>query len=218
MSCLEPIIWCLTVHIGYYRHVYFLSKDWKMQNSEEFFKLLSLLYDVLGEAKEIKQEENELLFSELLEKSAEVSHVQKQLEDLHKGTEVIEEKEEALASLREERKAREEAHSRLDSLNKSLEAEKMARIEAIAALEEAKQRGDKDLAALSKEKSEKEELQSALEVQREEVSRLIKEGVRREQEANQLQEQVDKLTAKLEASQQQVGPKIVVIMVTSETS
>ncbi|TWW78500.1 kinesin-like protein KIF20B isoform X3 [Takifugu flavidus] len=156
-----------------------------------------------GEAKEVKQEENELLLSELLEKSVEISHVQKQLGDLHKGTEGIQEKEEVLASLHEEQKAREEAHSMLDSLKKSLEAEKMARIEAIAALEEAQQRGDKDLAALSKEKSEKEELQSALEVQREEVSRLIKEGVQREQEANQLQEQVDKLTAKLEASQQQ---------------
>lgn len=176
------------------------------------------MYDVLGEAKEVKQMENEFLLSEPLEKSAEVSHVQKQLGDLHKGTEGIQEKEEVLASLHEEQKARQEAHSMLDSLSKSLEAEKMARIEAIAALGEAKQRGDKDLAALSKEKSEKEELQSALEVQREEVSRLIKEGVQREQEANQLREQVDTLTAKLEASQQQVGPKIVGIMVSSETS
>lgn len=174
--------------------------------------------DVLGEAKDVKQEENGLLLSELREKSPEVSHVQKQLGGLHKGIEGIQEKEEVLASLHEEQKAREEAHSMLDSLNKSLVAEKMARIEAIAALEEAKQRGDKDHAALSKEKSDKEELQSALEVQREEVSRLIKEGVQREQEAHQLQEQVNKLTAKLEASQQQVGPKIVVIMVSSETS
>lgn len=164
------------------------------------------MYDVPGEAKDVKQEEKEMLLSELLEKSAEVSYLHKQLGNLQKGTEGIQETEEALASLHEEQKAQEEAHSLLDSLNKSLEAEKMARIEAIAALEEAKQRGDKDLAALSKEKSIKEELQSALEVQREEVSRLIKEGVQREQEANQLQEQVDKLTAKLEASQQQVGP------------
>ncbi|XP_029691304.1 kinesin-like protein KIF20B isoform X2 [Takifugu rubripes] len=172
-------------------------------NSQQSFAEMVDLKKGTGEAKEVKQEENELLLSELLEKSVEISHVQKQLGDLHKGTEGIQEKEEVLASLHEEQKAREEAHSMLDSLNKSLKAEKMARIEAIAALEEAKQRGDKDLAALSKEKSEKEELQSALEVQREEVSRLIKEGVQREQEANQLQEQVDKLTAKLEASQQQ---------------
>ncbi|XP_056904011.1 kinesin-like protein KIF20B isoform X4 [Takifugu flavidus] len=172
-------------------------------NSQQSFAEMVDLKKGTGEAKEVKQEENELLLSELLEKSVEISHVQKQLGDLHKGTEGIQEKEEVLASLHEEQKAREEAHSMLDSLKKSLEAEKMARIEAIAALEEAQQRGDKDLAALSKEKSEKEELQSALEVQREEVSRLIKEGVQREQEANQLQEQVDKLTAKLEASQQQ---------------
>lgn len=164
------------------------------------------MYDVLGEAKEVKPEEKELLLSELLGKSAEVSFLQKQLGNLDKGIEGIQEKEEALASFHEEQKAQEEAHSMLDSLNKSLEAEKMARIEAIAALEAAKQRGDKYLAALSKENSMKEELQSALEVQREEVSRLIKEGVQREQEANQLQEQVDKLTVKLEASQQQVSP------------
>lgn len=175
------------------------------------FKLSSLMCDVLGEAKEAKQEEKGPLFSELLEKSAEVSHVQKQLGDLHKGIEGIQGKEELLASLREARKAQEEANSMLDSLTKSLEAEKLARLETIAALEEAKQRGHKDLAALSKERSEKQELQSALVMQREEVSRLVKEGGQREQEANQLQKQVNELTAKLEASQHQVGPQIVVI-------
>lgn len=177
---------------------------------------LSNYYHVLGEAKEVKQEEKGMLLSELPEKLAEFSHVP--LEDLHKGIEGIQEKEEARAFLQEERKPREEAHPMLDFQNKSLEAEKMARIEAITALAEAKQRGDKALAALSEEKREKEELQSALEVQREAVSRLAKEGVQREQEANQLQEQVNELTAKLEASQQQVGPQIVVIMICSESS
>lgn len=172
------------------------------------FKLSSLMCDIVGEAKEAKQEEKGILISELLEKS-EVSHVQKQLEDLHKGIEGIQGKQELLASLREA-KAQEEANSMLDSVTKSLEAEKLARLETIAALEEAKQRGHKDLAALSKERSEKQELQSALVMQREEVGRLVKEGGQREQEANELQKQVNELTAKLEASQHQVGPQITV--------
>lgn len=151
--------------------------------------------DVLGEDKEVKKEE-------LLEKTAEISNVQKQLEDLHKGIESPQGQEENPASFYEEKKTWEKACS---MLNKSLEAEKMARLETATALEEAKQREEKGLAALSKERSEKKELQSALEVQQEQVSRLVKEGGQREQEAIELRGQVNELTAKLEASQQQVG-------------
>lgn len=160
-------------------------------------KLLSLICNVLGEAKDVKQEEKGM------------PHVLKQLEDLHNSMESTQVKEEGLASLCKKRKAQEEALSMLDSLNKSLEAEKMARLETVAALEEAKQRGENNLSALRKERSEKNALQSALEVQQEEISRLVKERGQREQEANELREKVNEITVKLEASQHQVGLQIV---------
>lgn len=161
--------------------------------------------DFLGEAKNVIPVERGIVLFELLEKTTEVSHA-KQLGDLHEGIEGT--PEEMLSSLHEDSKAQEEAFSMLDSLKKSLEAEKIARLESITALEEAKQRGEKDHYALSKEKNENKELQSALEVQREEVSRLAKEGGQREQVISKLREQINELTAKLEASQHQVGPKL----------
>lgn len=146
-----------------------------------------------------------MLLFEFLEKTTEVSHV-KQLGDLHEEIECTQEKE-SLSSIHES-KAQEEAFSMLDSLKKSLQAEKMDRLETITAHEEVKQRGEKDLNALSKERTKNRELQSALEVQREEVSRLVKEGGQREQETNKLREQINELRAKLEASQHQVSPKL----------
>lgn len=146
-----------------------------------------------------------MLLFELLEETTEVSHAM-QLGDLNEGIEGTQEKE-VPSSLHEESKAQEEALSVLDSLKKSLEAEKMARLEIITALEEAKQREENDLNALKKERKENKELQSALEVQREEVSRLVKEGGQREQVTDKLREQIDELTAELEASQHQVSPK-----------
>lgn len=173
----------------------------KNESPESFVKLF-LMCDVVGEAKNIKQGENEML---LLEKKVDVSHA-KHLGDLHEGIECSQEKE-LLASSHEQSQAQEEAISMLDSLKKSLQAEKMARLETTAP-EEAKQREEKNLHALSKERKENKELRSALEVQREEVSRLVKEGGQREQESNKLREQISELTAKLEASEHQVGPKV----------
>lgn len=162
--------------------------------------------DVLGEAKAVTQEEKGMLLFELPEKTTEVSHATK-LGDLHEEIETTQEKE-VLSILHEDSKAQEEALSMLDSLKKSLEAEKIARLETITALDEAKQRGEKDLNALSKERNKNTELQSALGLQQEEVSRLVKEGSQREQVINKLKEQIDDLTVKLEASQHQVGPKL----------
>lgn len=176
--------------------------EWKNESPKSFVKLF-LLCDVLGEANNIKQEEKEML---LLEEKVDVSHA-KHLGDLHEGRECSQEKE-LLASSHEQSQAQEEALSMLDPLNNSLQAEKMARLEIITAPEEAKQREEKDLNALGKERKENQELRSALEVQREEVSRLVQEGGQRQQESNKLREQVRELTARLEASQLQVGPKL----------
>lgn len=142
----------------------------------------------------------------LLEEKVDVSHA-KRLGDLHEGRECSQVKE-LLASSHEQSQAQEEALSMLDPLSNSLQAETLARLEIITAPEEAKQREEKDLNALSKERKENQELRSALEVQREEVSRLVQEGAQREQGSNKLREQVRELTARLEASQLEVGPNL----------
>ncbi|CAG05135.1 unnamed protein product [Tetraodon nigroviridis] len=168
--------------------------------NEQMHKVQQWMAQKHGEAKNVKQEEKGMLLFELLEKATEGSHV-KQLEDLQEGIEGTQEKE--VLSPPHEGEAQEEASSMLDSLKKSLEAEKTARLEMITALEEAEERGEKHLNALSKERNQNKELQSALEVQREEVSRLVEEGGQREQEASKLREQINELTAKLEFSQHQ---------------
>lgn len=177
-----------------------------VNDSPESFVKLLLMCDVLGEAKNVIQEERGILLFELREKTTEVSHA-KQLGDLHKAIEGTQEKE-VLSSLHEDSKAQEEAFSILDSLKKSHEAENIARLESLTALEEAKQRGEKDLYAPSTERNKNKELQSALEVQREEISRLVKEGGQREQVISKLRKQTGELAAKLEASQHQVGPTL----------
>nr|XP_046257693.1 kinesin-like protein KIF20B isoform X2 [Scatophagus argus] len=110
-------------------------------------------------------------------------------------------KEEVLASLREERKGKDEAM-------KALEAERRAKEDALAALEKEKQSRDEILAALGKEKSGKGEAQSLLEVQRKEVSRLVEESEKRQQEGDALRHENRELTAKLEATEQQVTRKL----------
>ncbi|XP_070697167.1 kinesin-like protein KIF20B [Pempheris klunzingeri] len=134
-------------------------------------------------------------------------------------------KEEALASLEEERKAKEEALAMLVELRRTqeealsslqeerkgnengtaaLEAERRAKEDAIAALAEEKQSRAGLLAAIGQGRSDKEEAQSALEVERKEVSRLLEEKEKRQQEGDALHQEVRELTAKLEATEQQV--------------
>ncbi|XP_044070074.1 kinesin-like protein KIF20B isoform X2 [Siniperca chuatsi] len=137
-------------------------------------------------------------------------------------------KEEALASLEEERKAREEALATLRELKQSkeemlaclkeerkdnekamaaLETERRAKEDAIAAHSEEKQSREDVLAALGEERSGKEEAQSVLEVERKEISRLVEEREKRQQEGDALRQEVRELTAKLEAAVHQVTSK-----------
>ncbi|XP_070772238.1 kinesin-like protein KIF20B [Enoplosus armatus] len=137
-------------------------------------------------------------------------------------------KEEVLASLEEERKARQEALATLRELKQSkdetlsslkeerkgnekamaaLETERRAKEDAIAAHSEEKQNREDVLAALGEERSGKEEAQSALEVERKEISRLVEEREKRQQEGDALRQEVRELTAKLEAVEHQVTSK-----------
>uniref|UniRef100_H3D796 Kinesin-like protein n=1 Tax=Tetraodon nigroviridis TaxID=99883 RepID=H3D796_TETNG len=174
--------------------------------SQEFTKLFSEMQDDFNERllreREILEERAEKrleIFKNLINKMA-TSTSDSDAQEME-GIEGTQEKE--VLSPPHEGEAQEEASSMLDSLKKSLEAEKTARLEMITALEEAEERGEKHLNALSKERNQNKELQSALEVQREEVSRLVEEGGQREQEASKLREQINELTAKLEFSQHQ---------------
>ncbi|XP_078129044.1 kinesin-like protein KIF20B isoform X2 [Sander vitreus] len=137
-------------------------------------------------------------------------------------------REEALASLDEERKAREEALATLGELKQSkeellaslkeeregkekamaaLEAERRAKEDAIAAHLEEKQSREDVVAALGQERSGKEDAQSVLEVERKEMGRLVEDRVKRQQEGDALRQEVQELTARLEAAQRQVSSK-----------
>ncbi|XP_039995193.1 kinesin-like protein KIF20B isoform X2 [Xiphias gladius] len=120
-------------------------------------------------------------------------------------------KEESLASLEEERKARGEALAMLGELRRSkdkvlasLEEERKDKEKAMAALAEVKQSREEALAALGEEKSGKEEARSALEMERKEISRLVEQREKKQQEGDALQREVRELTAKLEAAKHQV--------------
>ncbi|XP_059215489.1 kinesin-like protein KIF20B [Centropristis striata] len=135
-------------------------------------------------------------------------------------------REEALASLEEERAAREEAVATIRELKQSkeevltslkeeqegklkataaLEAERRAKENAVVALSEEKHSREDIVAALGQERSAKEEALSALEAERKEISRLVEE---RQQEGDALRQKVRELTARLEATEQQVTTKI----------
>ncbi|XP_051815708.1 kinesin-like protein KIF20B isoform X2 [Acanthochromis polyacanthus] len=134
-------------------------------------------------------------------------------------------KEEALASLEEERKAREEATVALKELKQrikdlqasleeerngkesataALETEKRAKEDAVTALAEEKQSREDAVAALGKETSGKEEVWSALEAAKKEISWLVEEKEKRQQESDALRQEVRELNDKLEASERLV--------------
>ncbi|KAM8739483.1 kinesin-like protein KIF20B isoform 1-T1 [Acanthopagrus schlegelii] len=131
-------------------------------------------------------------------------------------------KEEALASLEEERKAREESLATIAELKRSkeevlaslreeregkeeaivaLEAERRTKEEAVAALAEEKQSRENILAALSEERSGKE---AAQEMNTKQISRLVEEREKSQQEGDVLRQEVRELTAKLEATERKV--------------
>ncbi|XP_074503155.1 kinesin-like protein KIF20B isoform X2 [Sebastes fasciatus] len=117
-------------------------------------------------------------------------------------------REEALASLEEERKAREEALATLGELKRSkeevlasLKEEREGNQKAMAALEAQRRAKDDAIAACSEEK------QSAVEVERKEISRLVEEREKRQQEGDALRQEVRELTARLEATECQVTSK-----------
>ncbi|KAM8860002.1 kinesin-like protein KIF20B isoform 2-T2 [Spinachia spinachia] len=192
----------------------------------------------------LESEEKRGLLSQLQEKSSEIDRLEKQVRDLQKMEEESSrekerlqeaitgekekpgredsaldyrtmEREETMASLQEEIKAKEEALAKLCELQQSkeevqaslreekeankkamaaLEAERRAKEESMAAHSEEKH-GRLDMtAALGQERSIKEEAQSALKAERE----------KRQQEADALRQEVRELATRLEASEHQV--------------
>ncbi|XP_042288675.1 kinesin-like protein KIF20B isoform X1 [Thunnus maccoyii] len=120
-------------------------------------------------------------------------------------------KEEVMASLEEERKGKEEAVAALEEERKgreeavvALEAEKRAKEDAVTTLAEEKRSREGVLAALGEEKIGKEEAQSVLAMERKEITKLVEEREKMQQEGDALRQEVRELTDRLNATERQV--------------
>uniref|UniRef100_A0A3Q3JEY8 Kinesin motor domain-containing protein n=1 Tax=Monopterus albus TaxID=43700 RepID=A0A3Q3JEY8_MONAL len=135
--------------------------------------LVALEYQTMGKEEERKAKEEALATLEELKRN----------------------KDKVLASLEEERKGRGEAMA-------ALEAERRAKEDALTSLAEVKRSTEEALAVFGDDRSG-EEIQSVLELERKEISRLVEEKEKMQQEVDALQQEVRELTIKLEAAEHQ---------------
>ncbi|XP_067466947.1 kinesin-like protein KIF20B isoform X2 [Thunnus thynnus] len=197
---------------------------------EEKRSLLSQLQEKTSEVAQLEKQVAELGSSRegerLQELSAALEREKKAREDALAALEYqTMGKEEAVASLEEERKAREETLITLRDLKQSkeevmasleeerkgreevvaaLEAERRAKEDAVTALAEEKQSREGVLAALGEEKMGKEEAQSVLAMERKEITKLVEEREKMQQEGDALRQEVRELTDRLNATERQV--------------
>uniref|UniRef100_A0A3B4TKT5 Kinesin family member 20Ba n=1 Tax=Seriola dumerili TaxID=41447 RepID=A0A3B4TKT5_SERDU len=186
-----------------------------------------------GETSGEEDEEKRRLLFQLQEKSSQIVLLEKRVEDLQREAELSSQGrrplrdrlQEALTSLEEEQKAREDALTALEyqTVGKeealaSLEEERKAREETLATLGEVRrgrgeveasldeERRDKEKAAagLAEERRSREEALAALEEARSALETERKERGKKQQECEALQQEVRELTDKLEAAERQV--------------
>ncbi|XP_056251669.1 kinesin-like protein KIF20B [Seriola aureovittata] len=186
-----------------------------------------------GETSGEEDEEKRRLLFQLQEKSSQIVLLEKRVEDLQREAEpssqgrrpLRDRLQEALTSLEEEQKAREDALTALEyqTVGKeealaSLEEERKAREETLATLGEVRrgrgeveasldeERRDKEkaVAGLAEERRRREEALAALEEARSALETERKERGKKQQEGEALQQEVRELTDKLEAAERQV--------------